>query len=558
MIALIGIVEYGVQKLPHTQKTQYTNPQDLISSIFHKRQAQTTPTVTGQPNPNAFVPTTILSPSPPGVVIVTTPVPPPTGTATGPDGGYIPTILPTSSAPDGGYIPTTITAPTSTGADGGYIPTIIAPTSVGPDGGYIPTTVGSAPDGGYIPTTIQTTINGKATTITTGKTSKTDGYSTIFRSTSTSVTLSSTFVTSIHQTSIFTGANGQVSTSTTVIASTMTGTSVVATEVPILAEIPPFAFGSLVLANYVPLIVSVLVVQFWTAIYSQAKLIEPFVRLNTEVGVAANSVLDAFYLSSYLTPDPILAIIRKHWLILWTSLVYFVIGLLGPLASEFLFLDTNYPDCPILRLGPANMNPCWPPRLSIDPGIARGIEGLLTFAAVMCLSLAVMIMRTRSGIYSDPSSIASITSLVHHPEVVNDFRSFSAEASMKEVREFLKGKFYKLGDYQRQDGVWRYGIVPTVPTVQQSMSEKPPVTQKPRYRRWRILDLIADVIFGLVILALLGIVAGYYKDAKNDPFNNFFNSGKFGPSFALTATGSLMAMNWKRIERGKLRDSNTI
>jgi hypothetical protein len=156
----------------------------------------------------------------------------------------------------------------------------------------------------------------------------------------------------------------------------------------------------------------VLFKQFWTAIYSKAKLIEPFTQLAKPDGATASS-LYTFYLSSSLTPDPIVAFFKGHWFILLTSLVYAAVGFLAPLASEMIFLDTKY-DCPNPNLSNAD-NPCWPPRLSVDVVVARATQGLLTYIAISTLTILVMVFKMSTGLYSDPSSIASITSLVHHP-----------------------------------------------------------------------------------------------------------------------------------------------
>jgi len=168
----------------------------------------------------------------------------------------------------------------------------------------------------------------------------------------------------------------------------------------------------------------------------------------------------------------------------------------------------------------------------------------------------VMVLRMRTGVYSDPSSIASVTSLIHHPEVVEDFRSFREEASVEEIRQVLGDKVYKLGEYQRPDGVWRYGIVPAMPTFHNFVREKPEKTfsAKPKYRKWRVLNFIFDSLFLLCVLGLLAVVTYYYKDSANDAFNRFFNGRTFGARFVLTGTGTLLAINLKRIER----DSHTL
>jgi len=342
---------------------------------------------------------------------------------------------------------------------------------------------------------------------------------------------------------------------TTYIPTTSTGLATVQTVIPgtynTSGPEDQFPLWTVFVGNYVALIIAVVLRQFWTAIYAQSKLIEPFVRLAEGHGVPASAVLSTFYLSSNVMPDPVLALSKRLWLVLWTSSVYFAVGFLAPLGAELLFLNTKYTNCPFPQPGNP-INPCWPPRLSIDPVVSRIVQGLLTYTAIMTLTLMLMTFRMRTGIYSDPSSIASVAALVHHPDVIEDFRTLSEEASIRDINQLLGDKLYILDEYQRQDGIWRYGLVPAVSTFQHYVRDGPPPTQKrSRSRRWKVLNIFYDSLFLLVLLAILGIVVAYYKDGKDDPFNRFFNSATFGPKFVLTGTGTLIAINWKRLERGK-------
>src|ERR1700743_165078 len=94
--------------------------------------------------------------------------------------------------------------------------------------------------------------------------------------------------------------------------------------------------------------------------------------------------------------------------------------------------------------------------------------------------------------------------------------------------------------------------MPAVPNSHTLIAKKPPIVQKPRRRKWNILSAISDVLFIVILLALLGVVSAYYKDGKSDGFNKFFDSRTFGPRFLLTGTGTLIAINWKRLEKGRL------
>jgi hypothetical protein len=91
-----------------------------------------------------------------------------------------------------------------------------------------------------------------------------------------------------------------------------------------------------------PVLLAIVSKAFWSSIYAKVKLTEPFMQLARTHGAEARNSLHGYYLSSNLTPDPIIRFVKGHWLIMLTSIVYFLVGILAPLASEGIFNDTNY------------------------------------------------------------------------------------------------------------------------------------------------------------------------------------------------------------------------
>src|SRR5205085_699540 len=203
-------------------------------------------------------------------------------------------------------------------------------------------------------------------------------------------------------------------------------------------------------------------------------------------GALAGNSLHAYYLSSNLMPEPIVGFIKGHWLIMLTSVAYFAVGILAPLASESIFNDTNY-HCP--NPDPERpQNPCWPPRLTADPIAIRTLQGLLALIAVMTLGIMVTMYRSPSGIYTDPSSIATVASLMHHPEVLDDFQRVGMKARRKDMKKQLGNKRYRIQNYQSPDGAWRYGIVAVAPDMSsnwQGINPYPPVRQSSHASRLR-------------------------------------------------------------------------
>lgn len=217
---------------------------------------------------------------------------------------------------------------------------------------------------------------------------------------------------------------------------------------------------------------------------------------------------------------------------LWTTVGFSVVNILESLSAEIFYMDSKYTcDNPDFR---RPEHPCFPPRITADPRMARIVQAVLTFVAIMTLNLLVLLWRSSSGVYSDPSSIASIASLLHHPEVLDDFRSLDPEASEKQMKDHIGYKQYKLQDYQSYDGTWRYGITPVEPAVPGMVQHhSPPNFGLPSKKKLPILETCIDVFIGLAMTAILGVIVAYMMDSSKSSFNNFLNSNTFGPRFIM-------------------------
>ncbi|TKA63885.1 hypothetical protein B0A49_08402, partial [Cryomyces minteri] len=284
---------------------------------------------------------------------------------------------------------------------------------------------------------------------------------------------------------------------------------------------------------YLPVLLAVIYRVLWSSIYAAVKLYEPFSQLIHPEGGLAKDTLFAYYLSSNLTPGPIIGFSR-------------VIG---------LYVDTHYCANP----SDNSNNPCWP-RMSINPVMLRLLEGLLSYVAIMTLVIMAMIWRRPSGLCADPSAIATVASLVHHPEVLDDLRSIPAEATHADMKRLLGAKRYRLADYQTSDGTVRYGIVPVNAnpptsagnwTAGNSYAQVHNPASSPGSGRTRLqtLDKVLDVGLGVVVVGVLAVIVAYYLDGSNSGFNRFFNSRGFGPRFLMATIGTLIAAQWKRVEQ---------
>jgi len=307
------------------------------------------------------------------------------------------------------------------------------------------------------------------------------------------------------------------------------------------------------IGSYLTTIIAVVFKSWWNLFYAGMKLVAPFTELAQPGGTMAENVLNLYYLSSNARSDPMQSSLHGHWLVLWSSVTLLVTGFMAPLGSEVITVDvangcTSYP-------GSSNC----PPRLAVDQTVARVLQGLLTFTAVMTISLWNMQRRSLTGVWSDPSRISTMASLLHHPEVVRDFQMIDPNASEKEMMMQLRGQRYALDYYKTATDETRYGLVKVLGTDwNPDSTQYGPVQQCQRQRaneqpgaRPRSSAFI-DFLFALLLLGATGLITAYYKDSSSDGFNHWMSSQGFGPRFLMTLVGSLIDVGWKRIERGML------
>ncbi|KAI9760351.1 MAG: hypothetical protein M1840_002557 [Geoglossum simile] len=299
------------------------------------------------------------------------------------------------------------------------------------------------------------------------------------------------------------------------------------------------------IGTYLPTLISIAYRAAWTTIYASTKLLEPFCQLSEPTGALAQDALGVCYLSSSLTPSPMIGLAsRRHPVMLLTSIAYVISGaLIPPLASETLFVDTQ---------GCGRGRRCLP-RLAVARASGRVVQGLLGFLAAVVLGLIVLQRTRRSGVRADPARIATVAGLLHHPEVVADFRRGGGEAGPVELDRQLWGRRYRIAHYSPSspEGGLRYGLVPIHNTTPPTPPPPPTDNERPKGRlESPVLRLaLREAAFCLLLGGILGLIAAYWRERRDTGFNRFMNSQTFGPRFLMTSLGILIDSQWKRIER---------
>lgn len=309
--------------------------------------------------------------------------------------------------------------------------------------------------------------------------------------------------------------------------------------------------------NYLPVLLAVLLRMFWTPIMANARLMQPFLAMARPEGAPARSVLFMGYLSRNI--NPISMMVEGSWLTLGTMINLAVITLMAPISSEAIFLDTRY-DCENPDL--TSNNPCWPPRISMDRYIIRILQGLLAVAALISICIIFGVARSLSPtVQTDPSSIAGVAVLAHHPVLLQDLKAECPNASMRELRESLPNRHYSLQQYLASDGRWKYGIAPVIGADYGPISEttgynhgpRPSHLNSPRALsrdRSKIWDTVVHGTSAALTLGLLGLIVAYYFDSSDDPFNRFFNSDTFGPRFIMTGLATIASSGFGSLQQG--------
>ena len=290
-------------------------------------------------------------------------------------------------------------------------------------------------------------------------------------------------------------------------------------------------------------------------VYNNFNLIDPFRQLAQPGGALAENAFFYGYLSPSTVVGPFLAMTRRRWALAVVGMTYLIVCFLPALASESIFVDTNW-DCPKPDLSNTN-NPCHHPRLTTSVTVLRALQALLALAAIAILFIASLLQLRKTGLPSNPSSIAAIGSLMRHPSLLQDLNHVPVGSSSLEMRRALQGKTYCLGTYRSADGKESYGIRPTNEdeylTAHSVNHKYTPIEGSLPFsnrvgsstKRFKILDF---VLF-LFVLGTFGVILAYYLDHGQDSFNQYFASGTFGPRFILTLAVTVLATLWKSVEQ---------
>lgn len=308
-------------------------------------------------------------------------------------------------------------------------------------------------------------------------------------------------------------------------------------------------------AIYLPTLVAIGIQSAWLVVFSSFKTMEPFYQLARPGGAVAASSLTADYLSCGISFTFVKAAFDGHWVMCLAGMVQLFMTIIVSLASRaFKVVPTAYCKTPIADRQPCN--PVW----IVNFPATRAVEVLLVACFSMIVALTWLNRRRVSGVYSDPTRIATIADLTIHKPLVQEIRDLPPSATKQQIEIDLAESRYMLGTFDAY-GKQHYGIIKLETLPQREFTRQASIKVAfDRFNSWAEITydninkdwpLLPDFLSIASTVILFSLIFAYMLIPGKDhrPFNNFMNSGQFGPGFLLTIHAVLISTLIKRKER---------
>ena len=330
-----------------------------------------------------------------------------------------------------------------------------------------------------------------------------------------------------------------------------------------------------IIVSFLPIVLALLYMIPFRILDSTIREHEPFYQLQRSGGALAQNSLTLDYSTSFTITTPFKSIYRGHFYIFCSSFISLIILLLAPLSSEALFVSLSG-EC-----GP-DLAPCravW----GIYPLLARIIEGILAFIAILILLLILLSIRRCSGVFAEPLSIAGLATLLASSPTLRELREIDSRVSNTQLAKILHGKRYETSAFTSSNGRACYGIISTdvdsearfssvettgkkghyqsvhaaelTPTIQyDNVIES--TTPSGKSETWHVvLERLYFLFVFVLVGALLALITYYHWSSGETGFEHFMTSMGFGVRFMMATFGVLLNVLWSNIDHGTLPNS---
>ncbi|KAK5097950.1 hypothetical protein LTS08_006705 [Lithohypha guttulata] len=329
------------------------------------------------------------------------------------------------------------------------------------------------------------------------------------------------------------------------------------------------------LAMYIPPLYAVLGKAIWEMVFAAIKLIQPFERMNTELGSTASYSIFAEYLSSSISWDAFTSLTRGNSLPMLSGILYVV----GQIAPPLYAASSTIKARSVCTYADGHQQKC-DPAWVVDTLLLRVAQAIAGVCLLVVLLMIWFTRRSRSGIASDPSSLASLATLMNDESLLNDIQKIGSEADHSSYAAALERYCFMLDYHSSSEGQQIYGIMGV--KSKQDTSDLPElatraasttynsdnVRQRYNYHSIRNPEsaavssyghtsftsrqrkhIAADICGFLLPLTLLALVLTFYLDTSHDALNRFFNSNTLAPKLLLVALATLSSLHLSHLER---------
>ncbi|KAK0718734.1 hypothetical protein B0T21DRAFT_295635, partial [Apiosordaria backusii] len=220
------------------------------------------------------------------------------------------------------------------------------------------------------------------------------------------------------------------------------------------------------------------------------------------------------------------------------------------------YVDTNYCNDPA---SPNNLNPC-PPKISGTPWVLDIIITVLVIQAGVVAYTISKWFQKPGRLSADPTTIAGVAAVMGHPEIERQFSSFGGEITQQELLHALKGQEFKLGTFTTEEGIVKYGIMPVALWERKDRnkrgwwvstrdSARAGFNKVMFFRNWKLNRLFLDVLFGVLLVALLGLTLASLAniDQPQKVFLPTAVASGVGMKILFALLGVVISSNWGRL-----------
>ncbi|KAK5094988.1 hypothetical protein LTS08_008384 [Lithohypha guttulata] len=339
----------------------------------------------------------------------------------------------------------------------------------------------------------------------------------------------------------------------------------------------PFTWSTYFAAMFLPALVAVVIKVTWEVIATSLKLIEPFERLAKGNGATASYSILTEYLESMISSDILQALGHGRTIPIISALIYIMVGVAPLIASVSMSVKPRK-----MCLDDENQyRPC-DPAWVINIPLIRLLEGFVLACIALVLCLMWLTRRSRIPLATNPSSIASLATLLNYQPLLQELQSIDPDADGRLFSAAWKKKLLRIVEhYDQKTDRTRFGFVTyrTKHAVQNedrsswlsfstssktsrisytSIDDNPDDAGRVKpsssfqFRRYSYAWTLTSLHL-FTTTALLTVILTYWLDQNlDDAFNRFFNADSVPaivPKILLVGLAVLVDMQMKHLDR---------